>query len=198
MRSVVCAAASAMETRPYEMLCAILARHDAHWLAKGASNEPAGKGDGCEDDDEDPFGHGGALDEREEESARSAHEANPTDYHVNTLVLGSGVVHHTHETWLMRGITFCGKCGAWATTAPRLLPKECAKEPGRRAYELKRLIAGKEPIAEQHGQEIRRLPQYAHVPWGGARARISVRCCAPRTTSDCASAVEMAETNSVM
>ena len=31
------------------------------------------------------------------------------------------------------------------TTAPRLLTKECAKEPGRRPYELKRLIAGKEP-----------------------------------------------------
>ena len=123
---------------------AILARHDAHWLAKGASNVPAETGDG-EDDDEDPFGYGGALDEREEESAQSAHEANPTDYHVNTLVLGSGVVHHTHETWLMSCITFCGKCGAWATMAPRLLTKECAKEPSKRAYELKRLIAGKEP-----------------------------------------------------
>ena len=124
---------------------AILARHDAHWLAKGASSAPAETAERCEDDDEDPFRHGRALDEREEESARSAHEANPTDYRVNTLVLGSGVVHHTHETWLIRGITFCGKCGAWATTAPRLLTKECSKEPGRRACELRRLTAGKEP-----------------------------------------------------
>ena len=133
---------------------AILARHDAHWLSQGASNVPAETGDG-EDDDEDPFGYGRALDERVEDSARSAHEANPTDYHVNTLVLGSGVVHHTHETWLMRGITFCGKCGAWATTAPRLLTKECAKEPGRGA-----LMQARNQIAEQPDQEIRRLPQY--------------------------------------
>ena len=72
-------------------------------------------------------------------------EAGPSEYHVNTLVLGSGVVHHTHETWLIRGITFCCKCGAWGMTAPRLLTKECAKERSRRAFELKRLIAGKEP-----------------------------------------------------
>ena len=32
--------------------------------------------------------------------------------HVNKLVLGNGVVHHSHETWFLRGITFCGKCGA--------------------------------------------------------------------------------------
>ena len=132
-KSVVSAAASAYGNSP---LRAALQSWPATTpiAAKGANNVPAETGDG-EDDDEDPFGHGGALDEREEESARSAHEANPTDYHVNTLVLGSGVVHHTlvlgsgvvhhtHETWLMRGITFCGKCGAWATTAPRLLTKE--------------------------------------------------------------------------
>ena len=102
---------------------AILARHGALWLAKGASSAPAETSERGEDDDEDPFGHGGALDEREEESA----------------VLGGGVLHHTHETWLIRGI------GAWAMTAPRLLTKECSKEPGRRAYELRRLIACKEP-----------------------------------------------------
>ena len=103
---------------------------------------PAETAERCEDDDEDPFGYGGALDEREEESA---HEAGPSACHVNTLVLGGGVVHDIHETWLIRSITFCGKYGAWATTAPRLLTKECLKEPGRRAYELRRLISGKEP-----------------------------------------------------
>ena len=121
---------------------------------------------------------------------RPPHEANPADYHVNTLVLGSGVVHHTHETWLIRHITFCGKCGAWATTAPRLLTKECAKEPGRRAYELKRLTAGKEPNRRTAWPKRYAAYPSTHEPWGGARARLSVSCCAPRTTSDCASAVE--------
>ena len=47
--------------------------------------------------------------------------------------LGNGVVHHRHETWLLRGITFCGKCGAWRTSAPT------ADE------ELRRLSKGLEP-----------------------------------------------------
>ena len=64
----------------------------------GTSSVPAETAERCEDDDEDPLGHEGALDERGEESARIAHEAGPSEYHVNTLVLGSGVVHHTHET----------------------------------------------------------------------------------------------------
>ena len=142
-KSVVKAAASANGNLPlHEQLC--LARHDAHWLAMGASSVPVEVAERCEDDDEDPFGHGGALDEREEESAQSAHEAGPSEYHVTTLVPGSGIVHHTHETRLIRNITFCGKCGAWATTAPGLLTKELAKKPGRRTYELRRLIGGKE------------------------------------------------------
>ena len=36
---------------------------------------------------------------------------------------GNGVVHHSHETCLLRGITFSGKCVAWRTSAPRLLTK---------------------------------------------------------------------------
>ena len=66
-------------------------------------------------------------------------------YHVIQLTLESGVVHHTDETWLVRGITFCGKCGAWASSAPRLLTKACPKEPGKRVYDLRRLTARKEP-----------------------------------------------------
>ena len=108
---------------------AILARHDAR--------EPAPVAERCEDDD-DLFVHGAALDEGGE-NVQGAQEADFSEYHVNTLVLGSGVVHYTHETWLIRGITFCGECGAWATT------RECTKEPGKRAYELRRLITGKEP-----------------------------------------------------
>ena len=140
-----------------------------HWLAKGASNVPAETGDD-EDDDEDPFGHAGALDERDKEGARSAHEADPTDYNVNTLVLGSGVVHHTHETWLMRIITFCGKCESWATTAPRLLTKECAMEPGKRAYELKCLIAGKEPKSQNSLAKRYAAFTSTHVPWARSQS----------------------------
>ena len=116
---------------------AILARHDAQWLAKGESSERAPVAERCEDDD-DPFGHGAALDEGEE-NVQGAQEAGLSEYHVNTLVLGSGVVHYTHGTWVIRGITFCGECGAWATT------RECTMEPGKRAYELRRLITGKGP-----------------------------------------------------
>ena len=78
-------------------------------------------------DDEDPFGHGGALDAEEEESDRNKRSGydSPEEYHTNKLVLGNGVVHHSHETWLLRGITFCGKCGAWGSSAPRLLTKPC-------------------------------------------------------------------------
>ena len=79
-----------METRP----CELLWNPGTTPIGWQRARAPAETGDG-EDDDEDPFGYGGALDEREEESARSAHEANPTDYRVNTLVLGSGVVHHS-------------------------------------------------------------------------------------------------------
>ena len=39
-------------------------------------------------------------------------------HHVKKLVLGSGVVHHSHETWLFRGIIFFGKSGSWGTSAP--------------------------------------------------------------------------------
>ena len=56
-KSVVTAAPSANGNSPLRAAFAILARHDAQWLAKGASNVPAETGDG-EDDDEDPFGHG--------------------------------------------------------------------------------------------------------------------------------------------
>ena len=83
-------------------------------------------------DDEDPFSHGGALDAEEECGAsiqrqRNRHES-PEGHHVNKLVLGNGVVHHSHETCLLRGIAFCGKCGAWRTSAPRLLTKaSCQK-----------------------------------------------------------------------
>ena len=62
---------------------AILARRDADWLAKGASSVPVEVAERCEDDDEDPFGHGRALDDRAEESA---HAVGPSEYHVNTLV----------------------------------------------------------------------------------------------------------------
>ena len=67
-------------------------------------------------DDEDPFGQGGALDAEEESGASTRRPRNeresPEEHHVSKVVLGNGVVHHSHETWLLRGITFCGKCGA--------------------------------------------------------------------------------------
>ena len=64
-------------------------------------------------DDEDPFGHGGAL-EAEDESGASTHRRrnefeSPEEHHVISLVLGSGVVHHSHAPWLLRGIVFCWK-----------------------------------------------------------------------------------------
>ena len=125
-----------METRRHELFCN---PGQTRCPLVGAGREQCSSR--CEDDDEDPFGYVGTLDEREEESG---HEEGPCEYHELALVLGSSVVHHTHETWLILGITFCGKCGVRATTAPRLLTKECSKERGRRAYELRRLIAGKE------------------------------------------------------
>ena len=67
-------------------------------------------------DDEGPFGHGGALDAEQESGAsteRQRDEHESLEEHVNKLVLGNGVVHHSHETCLLRGVTFCGKCGAW-------------------------------------------------------------------------------------
>ena len=89
-------------------------------------------------DDEDPFGHGGALDAEEESAASTQRQGNehesPEEHFVNKLVLGSGVVHHSHETRLLRGITFCGKCGAWSTSAPRLLTKACTNQTQKRLH----------------------------------------------------------------
>ena len=100
--------------------------------------------------------------------------------------LGSSVVHHTHETWLIRGITFCGKCGAWATTAARLLTKECLK--GARKARLRAEATDRRHGTEPQNSLAKRCAAWpsAHVTWGseGARARISVRCCAPEITSD--------------
>ena len=67
-------------------------------------------------DDEDPFGHGDAVDAEEESGASTRRPRNEHEslekHHVSKVVLGNGVVHHSHETWLLRGITLCGKCGA--------------------------------------------------------------------------------------
>ena len=35
------------------------------------------------------------------------------------------MVHHSHESCLLRGIVFCGKCGACSKFAPKLLTKAC-------------------------------------------------------------------------
>ena len=67
------------------------------------------------------------------------------EYHTNKLVLGTGVVHHSHETWLLRGIKFCGKCVAWRSSAPRLLIKPCTYLANTRACDLRRLSRGQEP-----------------------------------------------------
>ena len=67
------------------------------------------------------------------------------EYHTNKLVLGTGVVHHSHETWLLRGIKFCGKCVAWRASAPRPLIKPCTYLASTRACDLTRLSRGQEP-----------------------------------------------------
>ena len=94
---------------------AILARHDHRWVDTPAIRVPMAPTERCRDD-EDPFGHGGALDAEEESGAstrRPRNELEPTEeHHVSKLVLGNGEVHLNHETWLLRGISFCGKCGA--------------------------------------------------------------------------------------
>ena len=106
---------------------AILARHDERWVETPTFCVLTAPTERCSDD-EDPLGHGGALDAEKESGAstqrqRSGHES--LEEHVNKLVLGSGVVHHSHETWLLRGISFCGKCGAWRTSELRLPTKAC-------------------------------------------------------------------------
>ena len=113
-------------------------------METGASSAPLEVAVRSEDDDEDPFG---PLNEREATSEVTIKQEDiPAEaHHVNQLTLGSGVVRPTHETWLVHGITFCGKCGAWASSAPRLLTKAWPKEPGKRANDLSRLSAGKEP-----------------------------------------------------
>ena len=80
-------------------------------------------------DDEDSFGHGGAMEADEENCASTQRQMSEMEsleeHRVKRLVLGNGVVHDSHESLLLRGIVFCGKCGAWRTSAPRLLTKAC-------------------------------------------------------------------------
>ena len=98
-------------------------------------------------DDEDPFGHGGVLDAEEEE--RDKHKRNgydsPEESHTNKLVLGKGVVHHSHETRMLRGITFCVEYRAWGSSAPRLLTKPCTYLADTLACDWRRLSRGHEP-----------------------------------------------------
>ena len=53
-----------------------------------------------------------------------------------------GEVHHSHESWLLRGIVVYQKCGAWSSSVPRLLAQGLLKT---RATELKRFSKGLEP-----------------------------------------------------
>ena len=65
------------------------------------------------------------------------HES-PEEQHVKNSVLRNGAVHHSHETWLLNAILFCGRCGAWCTSAPRLDPPCTARiwthVPKRRSF----------------------------------------------------------------
>ena len=49
-------------------------------------------------DDEDPFGHGGALEAEEESGSSTQRQSNdiewPEEHRVKKLVVGNGVVHH--------------------------------------------------------------------------------------------------------
>ena len=121
---------------------AVLARHDDRWVETPTIRVPMAPAERCSDD-EDPFGHGGALDA--EEASDASTQRQRKEHEVNKLLLGSGVVHRSHETWLLRGITFCGKCVAWGTSAQRLLTKACTNLPKTRASELKRLSKGLQP-----------------------------------------------------
>ena len=93
------------------------------------------------------FGHGGALEAREENCASTQRQMSkielPEEQPVERLVLGNGVVHDSHESWLLRA-SFSGKCGAWGTSAPRLLNKACKGLIETRVTELKRLWTGLE------------------------------------------------------
>ena len=65
-------------------------------------------------------------------SANCSHSLeSPEEHHFLQLVLGNGAVHHCRESWLLRSVIFCGKCGAWSTSAPRLLVKACTNLPKR-------------------------------------------------------------------
>ena len=73
----------------------MLARHDDQWVEAPTIQAPSAQTERCSDD-EDPFGHGGAL-EVEEESGASTHRQRnehewPEEHHVKKLVLGSGVI----------------------------------------------------------------------------------------------------------
>ena len=110
----------------------MLSKRLTAWLGKSESTtrDPIAPVEGYSDV-EDPFGHGGTLDaEEEEESDRDKRNGcdSREEYQTNKLVLGTGVVHHRDETWLLRGITFCGKCGAWGSSAPRRLTHTCRKK----------------------------------------------------------------------
>ena len=81
---------------------AMLARHDDRWVDAPSYHVPPAVAERSSDD-QHPFGHGGAM---------------PDQHRVSRLVLGHGMVHDNHETWLLRCIVFFGKCGAWRTSVP--------------------------------------------------------------------------------
>ena len=64
-------------------------------------------------DDEDPFGHGGALDAEEESGASTQRQRNEheslEEHHVKKLVLGSGVAHQSHESCVSRASLSVGR-----------------------------------------------------------------------------------------
>ena len=157
-RCARCGRAGCLQRWKFELTAcsAVLARHDDRWVEESTMRVHKALAEKCSAD-EDPFSHGGALDAEEEESdrnERTGHDS-PEEYHTNKLVLGNGVVHHSHETCLLRGTTFCGNCGAWGSSAPRLLTKPCTYSAKTRACDLRRLSRGRSQTARRFGRATR-------------------------------------------
>ena len=67
----------------------------ARWVEAPTIHVPSAVTENCSDD-EDPFGHGGALEAEEESCASTQRQM----HRVKRLVLGNGVVRHSHVSWL--------------------------------------------------------------------------------------------------
>ena len=61
---------------------------------------------------------------------------------------GKHVLHSSHQLRSYRGVDFCTRCGGYSTGVPHRLKKPCAEPNAGSRNVLKRLAAGKTPVAK--------------------------------------------------